>query len=316
MAVAAHERLLDLIIALTHAPRAMTREQIRHRVNGYSTAEGTRADAAFERMFERDKQTLKELGIPLVTVHGSGHYDEIRYRIDLDEYALPEVDLSPSELGALAVATRVWDGSVLARQARRGLTKLKGIAASPKRTDSRPAVKLSAVDDALPVIFDALVHNQVVQFSYAAVSTGEETQREVEPWRLRVKNNGWYLQGWDRGRKAAREFRLSRITSKAIPIDSPFTGPDPQLPNDEDEPVVTAKVAISDGSAAALRAQGEYLYREGGRDVFSVPLSDMLAASGDIAAYGSAVTVLEPAKLRERVVAKLTGAVQHGKYAL
>src|SRR5690606_28953887 len=69
------ERLLNLIIALTHARTRMTRAQIRESVAGYeplpaglSEKEAARRDAAFERMFERDKDDLRRMGIPLQTV--------------------------------------------------------------------------------------------------------------------------------------------------------------------------------------------------------------------------------------------------------
>src|SRR5690625_4913279 len=130
LSIAAHERLLDLIIALAHSHQPMTRQEIRSHVNGYSTEEGPRAETSFERMFERDKNTLKELGIPLVTLHGSGHSDDIRYRIDLDEYSLPELHLSAGDVGEPSGTAGLLEVSDLARQAPRGLTKLGSMTSS------------------------------------------------------------------------------------------------------------------------------------------------------------------------------------------
>lgn len=313
LSIAAHERLLDLIIALAHSHQPMTRQEIRSHVNGYSTEEGPRAEASFERMFERDKNTLKELGIPLVTLHGSGHSDDIRYRIDLDEYSLPEIHLSAGELGVLSVAAGLWEGSVLARQARRGLTKLKGITPDVNPLETPGEMRLSHPDETLPALFEALVNNHVVSFSYAAVSTGAETHREVEPWQLRVINNGWYLRGWDRGRDAVREFRLSRITTaiatRADSWQGPTTSPSP-APGSEEENL-KATVAIADGAASALKAKGVFLRRENNRDLYSVPVMDPLSDAGVLASYGPAITVLDPPDLRDLVVAKLTGALNH-----
>ncbi len=310
MSVPAHERLLDLIIALAQSHTAMTRADIRRTVNGYSPDDGDpRQTAAFERMFERDKETLKELGIPLVTVHGTGHYDDIGYRIDLEEYALPDVELSAAELGALAVASHVWDGSVLARHARRGLTKLRGVTTTSAETVFSPLVRLYEPDHALPEIFEALTHKQLVTFSYAAVSTGEETVRTVEPWRLSVKNQGWYLQGWDRDREANREFRLSRITSNITRVSDSFTGPAPDTSAPEEAQMV-ARLAVRPGAAALLRARGSTVDTARGWDVIEVPISDLTAFAGDIAAHGPAVKVLAPQELRQRVIGKLRGAAR------
>lgn len=305
MSIPAHERLLDLIIALAQSRAPMTRAQIRSQVNGYTEDDGDpRTAAAFERMFERDKETLKELGIPLVTVHGTGHYDDIRYQIDLEEYTLPDVQFSAAELGVLAVASHVWDGSVLSRQARRGLTKLQGATLVPAETDFSPAVRLHEPDAALPDLIEAISAKKVAAFTYAAASTGEETRRQVEPWQLTVKNQGWYLRGWDRDRQAGREFRLSRITSRVKLQDHPFTGPAPQVVSEETD-AETARLAILPGAAALLRARGEYVGSHGERDLIELPVADLTSFAGEVASYGPAVVAAHPPRLRELVLRKL-----------
>ncbi len=313
MSIPAHERLLDLIIALAQSRAPMTRAQIRRQVNGYTHDDGdARTTAAFERMFERDKETLKELGIPLVTVHGTGHYDDIRYQIDLEEYTLPDVEFSAAELGVLAVASHVWDGSVLARQARRGLTKLQGATLVPAETGFSPAVRLHEPDAALPDLIEAITARHVVTFTYAAASTGVQTQRNVEPWQLTVKDQGWYLRGWDRDREAGREFRLSRITSRVKLQDLPFTGPAPQVVDDETDHEI-ARLAILPGAAALLRARGQYAGTRGDRDLIDLPVADLTSFAGEIATYGAAVLALGPPRLRELVIGKLRGLARLGE---
>ena len=103
--IAPAERLLNLVIALVNTAGRMTKEQVRTSVAGYQEAP---SDDAFERMFERDKDTLRDLGIPILTVTDAGHGDDIGYRVDLDAYALPPLDLTAAELGVLAMAAQVW----------------------------------------------------------------------------------------------------------------------------------------------------------------------------------------------------------------
>ena len=71
----------------------MTKQQVRRTVAGYLDAT---SDEAFERMFERDKDTLRELGVPVRTVVSAGHGDDVGYRIDLEDYALAPFELTPA----------------------------------------------------------------------------------------------------------------------------------------------------------------------------------------------------------------------------
>jgi predicted DNA-binding transcriptional regulator YafY len=71
-------------------------------------------------MFERDKENLRELGIPVVTGRASAWFeDEIGYRIDRDSYALPEIDFTAEEMAVLGLASRVWQQASLAGPAAR-----------------------------------------------------------------------------------------------------------------------------------------------------------------------------------------------------
>ena len=49
-------------------------------------------------MFERDKQHLRELGIPLETGSDSVFSDEVGYRVRRSAYALPEISLDADEV--------------------------------------------------------------------------------------------------------------------------------------------------------------------------------------------------------------------------
>ncbi|MDQ2638443.1 MAG: WYL domain-containing protein, partial [Actinomycetota bacterium] len=64
MAISKVERLMNLVIALLSANTFITAERIRETVYGYSEHA---SDEAFSRMFERDKNELRVLGIPLET---------------------------------------------------------------------------------------------------------------------------------------------------------------------------------------------------------------------------------------------------------
>ena len=97
------ERLLGLVVCLLSSPRYLTAVQIRAAVPGYPES-----FEAFKRMFERDKEELRELGIPLETGFNSAGDDEAGYRIPRQAYVLPEIRLEPDEAAVLSLAARVW----------------------------------------------------------------------------------------------------------------------------------------------------------------------------------------------------------------
>ncbi len=317
------ERLLNLVIALVNAPGRMTKEQIRASVAGYDR-DGS--SDAFERMFERDKEALRELGVPIVTVHGPAHGDDAGYRVDLDAYALPPMELSAAQLAVLGLAAELWQDQTLRGDAARGLTKLKVVGATPTATDAVVglAPRLHAAGPALGPLLDAAHARQAVAFTYRAASTGEVLRREVEPWRIVASRGGWYLVGLDRGRAAPRVFRLSRIVGTVSPVGEPdaFRVPDDVdalalLRDAQGGPTGTAWLAVAPDRAGALRSRAlddvgsePPVPAPPGRDLVAVPYDRDLA--DELAGYTDAVTVLGPDRLRDAVVRRLRAAAEMG----
>jgi proteasome accessory factor B len=97
------ERLVNLTAALLATERSLTADEIRERVPGYPEDK-----LSFRRQFERDKEALRELGLPLMleTV-GAGSEEQPAYRIDSDQYYLRDPGLTPDELSALHLASRM-----------------------------------------------------------------------------------------------------------------------------------------------------------------------------------------------------------------
>jgi|GEM_PF-5608335 len=95
------ERLLNLVIALRATRRGMRRDDLRRAVPQYAASPN---DTAFERMFERDKEDLRQIGVPIVTVPSDVLVDaEDAYRIDAGAYELPEVTFTPAEVAVLGL---------------------------------------------------------------------------------------------------------------------------------------------------------------------------------------------------------------------
>lgn len=310
----------------------MTKQQVRAGVAGYGDAPSTEA---FERMFERDKDTLRALGIPIVTVDAGGHSDEVGYRIDNDAYALGAVDLTPAELGVVALAAQLWSDKTLRTDMSRAMTKLRAAGAGEVAGDAVAglAPRVRAAGDAYVPLLEAVSERRDVSFRYRAASTGQELTRHVEPWRIAARGSGWYLVGFDRARGAARVFRLSRISGKvrvgsqAGAFDVPEAVDVDAMLGERVGALQRARLAVVPERAQALRARavpatdggdaadhenggdgGRRGGRRDGRDLLEVEFRSLSAFADEVAGYGPAVVVLEPPQLRADVLRRLEAA--------
>ncbi|ETW25897.1 helix-turn-helix transcriptional regulator [Mycobacterium gastri] len=324
MATSKVERLVNLVIALLSTRGYITAEKIRATVAGY--ADSPTADA-FSRMFERDKNELRDLGIPLEVGKVSNLDAGEGYRINRDAYALPPVDLNPDEATAVAVATQLWESPELITLTQGALLKLRAAGVDVDPLDSGAPVTIAAPagltglrgsEHVLGILLSAIDSRQAVQFPHRSSRAEPYTTRTVEPWGVVTEQGRWYLVGHDRDRDATRVFRLSRIGAEITPI-----GPvgAVAVPDDVDlRGIVAEKVTeaptgmratvwVAGGRATALRRAGRPVgpRRLAGRDGDVIELdigsSDRLAR--EIAGYGADAIVLEPAALRDDVLARL-----------
>jgi predicted DNA-binding transcriptional regulator YafY len=251
------ERLLNLVIALMASESAVSRADIHRHIPGYSQ---TASAAAFERMFERDKDELRSMGIPVETVVDVN--GEVRgYRIPQDRYALAELDLTVPERAAIAVAAQVWGQAALGPVAGTALLKLESLDDSEwAPAGLRGTVQLTAADGALLPLMSAVRQHRAVTFPYRTPADDAPATRTVTPWGLRSTRGTWFLVAHDHDRDAPRTFRLSRITGTVTPA----PGTEPVRPPEGfdvgshpigaggDDPV-TARIRALPGRAASLR---------------------------------------------------------------
>lgn len=199
------ERLINLIAALLDASRPMTAEEIRQKIAGYDQPNHD----AFRRSFERDKESLRNMGIPLETRPVPGA-DVEGYIIPKDKYYLPELDLEPDEVTALRLtASAVLGGSGLAES---GLMKLSVDA--PSMDWSGPRVvwgaDVAAEQPLLGTLYGALLDRASVRFDYLTAG-GERSTRTIDPYGMVHRAGHWYLVGRDGSRDAVRSFKVSRV---------------------------------------------------------------------------------------------------------
>ena len=169
MAVSKVERLMNLVIALLSTRGYITAEKIRSSVAGYADSA---TDEAFSRMFERDKNELRDLGIPLETGKVSSFDPVEGYRINRDAYALPAVELTADEAAAVAVATQLWESPELITATQGALLKLRAagvdVDADAPVAIASPAgtLGLRGAEDVLGALLPAIDSGQAVQFPH------------------------------------------------------------------------------------------------------------------------------------------------------
>jgi proteasome accessory factor B len=311
MAAERTERLINLVICLLHTRSFITAERLRETIPGYSEAA---SDEAFKRMFERDKEDLRDLGIPLETGSMSGWEDELGYRIARGDYALPALTLEPDEAAAVGLAARMWSSAALGASATRALRKLEaaGVEISPLPEGLQPRV--GAGGTGLPAVAEAVREGRVVTFDYRGATDTEAAPRRVEPWGVVWWHGRWYLVGHDLDRAAPRVFRLSRIAGEPTaegPAGAVTVPPGVDLTalvsaNDPRDSQAMARIKIRHDHAIGLRRQTVDIADEGdGWDVVTVPCPDPHRLAEQVLAYGADAVLLSPAEAREAVVRRL-----------
>ena len=308
------ERLLNLVICLLATRRPLTAEQIRQAVPGYDRD----SDEAFQRMFERDKNELREIGIPIrVERDWEG---ELGYRIERHAYELPEISLEPDEAAVLGLAAQVWQRAALAGAASGALLKLRAAGVETDEASAGPfELRVDTPDPAFPALWEAVRDRRVVRFDYRAAGRGEVLTRTVEPWGVVSRRGRWYLVGHDRDRDAPRVFRLSRITGEVRPVGRPGQVTVPEdvdiraMVDYQDKRLATTRTAVvhvRTGTCQGLRHRATAT-RPGpdGWDELQVTFSDPDRLGAWIASLGADVRVLDPPDLRDAVIRRLKGAL-------
>ncbi|MCA1727582.1 MAG: WYL domain-containing protein, partial [Actinobacteria bacterium] len=283
------ERLLNLLTLLLESERPLTFERIRELIPAYQHGDV----ASAKRMFERDKDDLREVGVPL------------------------ELTFTAEELAALFVAAASDEASEPAEAAVQKLS-----ATSDARTLKRlsDAPYLGAVDPGgghLRALAGALGEGRAVSFGYRRAD-GEEEARTVDPFGLVFRGGHWYLVGHDRTRDAVRAFRISRVTSapvdagEAVPVPEGFRAAE-HVQTPGTQPEGTARVAFRERVAwwALSSVQGA---RETGRTgdwvEAEVPVSGRDAFVAWLAGFGPEARLLDAGELRSALVAHLEAAVE------
>jgi proteasome accessory factor B len=308
-----NERLVNLTIALLATKRYLTKNEIFRNIEGY---EGS-ADAK-ERMFERDKDDLRKLGIQ-IEVGGLDPLfdDEAGYRIRPESYALSLRDLTPTQVTLLSLAAQAWQDAAFTDLSQQALRKLTSIGLD---TDSSQlpvmAPKLVGADDNLRSALDALTSLTTIEFDYLNIQ-GVAQKRQLQVYGVQARKSHWYLIGLDTEKSAIRNFRVDRIQGDVLSIgkSQSYVIP-PSFEITELEPAIETPLAVLQvrpGAGYQLRRMANTVETADDWDLLEVPIFDLDFITSLILWHGEDVIVSSPPQLRGAVMNALEKLVKiHG----
>jgi proteasome accessory factor B len=218
------ERLFNLTCTLLYATEGLTKKQILQTVRGYDDEYKEGGDnSTLERKFERDKDSLREIGIRIETEipkHEDENNQVTTYRIRRESFSWPKgLRLTSKQMSLLNLAAEAWAGGSLSTEASRGITKLRALGVVGQSSDIIGiSPKIHTFEPSFKDIEFAIAEAQVIQFEYRIPKTGEVQTRTLQPWLIRQIEGQWLVLGFDELREAPRNFMLRRISSKVRTI--------------------------------------------------------------------------------------------------
>ncbi len=314
------ERLLNLLIMLLVQRRPIPKERIREFLYPDSRPD------AFEKMFERDKEELRSLGVPVEVAQVDPLFeDEVGYRIPPDEFALPEVSLTPEEASVVALASRAWQHATMAHATTDAVRKLTAAGIDVDLSVLEIAQPSAASDEPVfTTCWEAVCERTAITFDYQRPDADAPTRRRVQPWGVVRTSGRWYLVGFDRDRDAERVFRLDRVVGSVRK-----TGPSQayDVPPDVDLREVIGRLAPqpqADRAVVLVRAGTGHSFRRRATRVTTDVTGPDIRTPWDrveverpswgfvdeVLHHGSDVVLLEPSRLRAQVVERLAAVAR------
>ena len=319
MATEKAERLLNLLIMLLVQRHYVPKDRIRSILYPGSS------DEAFEKMFERDKDDLRSIGVPIEVGQMDSYFDdEPGYRVRADELQLPRIELAADEAAVIGLATRVWGHARLAEATTEAVRKLTAFGL-PVDVSALDIVepRLVAEEPSFDVFWEASQERTMVEFDYLRSGQTEPTTRHLQPWGVVRYSGRWYAVGFDTDRQEERVFRLSRVQGQARKTGSPAAY---DVPAGTDIREVTRRLApapVAETVVVLVRGGAGHSLRRGASAVETDVVGPDQATTWDrltlerggvaladeLLSYGADAYVEAPPELRESVIERLAAVV-------
>ena len=297
------ERLINLTLALLSSKRYLTKSEIFNNVAGYSGSPET-----MERMFERDKDELRNLGIRIeVRALDPLFEDDQGYLIDSDTFQINPNDFSQEEIFLLTMAANLWHGSALQKDSKAALLKIQsldGLVAT--NTVASPVIEDNEDSKKLLLIFDAVERFIMLEFEYKG------TVRQVKPYGIYTRRGFWYLAAQEndvvKSFKVVRIGQQIRATSKAQAFDKPSEFKLSAFLEDINSPTTSkAEVRIRKNQALALRKRHKVEEVDSEWDKLFIDYIFEEDLIESLLWYGSNLVVISPTSIRDQIINRARG---------
>ncbi len=212
MSVSKSERILNLFFVLINSKRPIPRHEIRQRVNGYEECE---SETSFERMFERDKDELRNTGIKIDAVPVDPLFDdEIGYQVDSKTFLTKTVEWTPAERAILSLASTTWHRTEFENLAKSATLKTGG------------SIKVKSGDENTKIysgellkfrsIMKSLNTKSIMDFRYVSFDDKKPKNRQVIPKKLYRQGDNWYFDAYELISTTWKTYQTSRIVGEIV----------------------------------------------------------------------------------------------------
>jgi len=283
------------------------------------------------RTVYRDLDALMYAGFPVTSEKRDG---KVYYRF-LDSFEMGQVPFTPDELLALAFSEDLLgtlEGTVFHDSIRAALTKIRAglgpeLSAYLERLSDGfrvlpgPHKRYEAFRDTIRTLNEGVLENRTVEIRYRTGRTGEEATRQIDPYKVWYHAGALYVIGLDHRSGEIRTFSIDRIQA----IQSTPDGFD--IPDDFDfdaytsssfgvvaDPAVPVRIRFSADWATYVderqwHSSQTATHLPDGRLELAMEVGATQELANWILSFGGGAEVLEPASLREEVLASLKAAL-------
>jgi len=295
------ERLINLTLALLASKRYLSKAEILRNIPGYEGSPETK-----ERMFERDKDDLRSLGIQIdVNNFDPLFEDEQGYLIKSDSFQFAENEFTKEELLLLTMAANLWHDSAVEIDSQNALLKIQSLS-GPVENDmtTTPTLRITEDWQLLVSIFTAVQNKQMLEFSYRG------KKRQVNPYGLYSSNGFWYLIAFEIN--VVKSFKLVRIEGRVDLIGGKdaFEKPDnfnvsSFLRAKSNSVSLVSKLQVRKGAALFLRNKFTVKDLDSEWDLMDIPYTNEQELLEMVLWHGTDLKLIEPAALQQLLVANL-----------
>jgi proteasome accessory factor B len=304
MASEKNERLVNLTIALLATKKFLTKSQIFTAVAGY---EGS--SEATDRMFERDKEELRALGIEIEMKNIDPLFDdEIGYRISPERYRFNLGELNTEEVSLLALAAEAWKESALSDIARSTSVRLQSLGINSDFSDLPLAPTIANVPPNISDILEAVDSSRVIQFKYLNIED-ELEEKKVAPLGVYSQNGNWYLYAIDQQKSANRSYRLDRIDGTITKTRQNFQKTEFEIPKNH-FPSVEVLYKVRRDHALELISAAEIISEDDEWITCKRNFSSESLAISQILRFSPNILVLQPIQIVSQVTKSLNEMAQ------